>query len=304
MTDPEVNTQQGSSAGRDGGRPALPVAALPPHDAGEPADAAVRVSARRPSRLWRWRDPVVVIVALALLWEIALATSLLPREYFPRIGELVGALAVELAASEFWSAILYTLAGWSLGLLISVPVGVLAGIAIGSHWLTYRAFRPVIEFFRPIPSIAYLPLAVVALGSGMSLIIFLVALATAWHILIQAVYGVRSVEAVTMDTATAFRFPYRYRLFTVILPSALPSVMTGVRLASTIAVVLTITAGLVVGSPGLGNLVIRAQLDGQTTRMYALIFVSGLLGWGLDVLVRRGQRAVLGWHPSTRTAAR
>lgn len=306
MTEPEASTQHGGGAGRDGGRLALSEVAPPvpdPDRPDEPAGAGVRPDAGGPSRVRRLRDPALVIVTLALLWEVALATSLLPSEYFPRIGELVGALATELATSGFWTAILYTFAGWALGLLISVPIGVLAGIAIGSSWLTYRAFRPVVEFFRPIPSIAYLPLAVVALGSGMGLTIFLVALATSWHILIQAVYGVRSVEAVTMDTATVFRFPYRYRLFTVILPSALPSVMTGIRLASTIAVVLTITAGIVVGSPGIGSLVIRAQLDGQTTRMYALIFVAGLLGWGLDIIVRRGQRSVLGWHPSTRTGA-
>ncbi|MPZ24890.1 MAG: ABC transporter permease subunit [Micromonosporaceae bacterium] len=266
----------------------------------EPVTGYGRLDAARPSLLRRWRDPLIVVLALGVLWELALATSLLSQEYFPRVGELAGALADLLGSQTFWTSVLYTLAGWGLGLLISVPVGVFAGIAIGSHWLTYRAFRPVVEFFRPIPSIAYLPLAVVALGSGMRLTIFLVALATSWHILIQTIYGVRSVEAVTMDTATVFRFPYRYRLFTVILPSALPSIMTGVRLASTIAIVLTITAGLVVGSPGIGSLVIRAQLAGQTTGMYALIFVAGLLGWGLDILVRRVQHSVLVWHPSTR----
>lgn len=252
------------------------------------------------TRLGRSVEPFLVLVAVATAWQLAVTGGLLSPNYFPGLPALAQELAEQMTSVEVWTAILQTLAGWALGLLIAVPTAVTLGVAIGSSWLTFRAVRPVIEFLRPVPSVSYLPLAVIALGTQLRMTVFLVALGSFWPVLLQTMYGVRDQDVVTVDTARAFRFGYLDRMRIVVLPSALPYIMTGVRISSTVALILAVTSGMVVGAPGIGRGILRAQLAGNTAEMYSLIFLAGVLGWSIDYSVRRVQRLIMRTHPAQR----
>src|SRR5690606_36332447 len=120
-------------------------------------------------------------------------------------------------------------------------------------------------------------------------------------ILIATIYGMRDIEPVALETARSFRARPHDRLLRVVLPSAVPYIATGLRVASTTALILCVTAELVIGSPGLGQAITVAQAGGQYRLMYALIIATGLLGVLLNLVFVAIEKRVLRWHPSQRT---
>ncbi len=229
-------------------------------------------------------------------------TDLLPTRAFPPPTESARALAVQLAQPGFWSDVGLTLEGWAIGLALAAALAVPIGILVGSTRLLYRMVRALIEFLRPIPSVALIPLAVLVFGTQLPNKIFLVTFACFWPLLFQAIYGVQDVDPVAEDTARAFGFNSLQRLYLVTLPSAAPYLATGLRLASSVALILAITSELVVGVPGLGRSINVAQSSGDYASMYALIAVAGMLGILLNETFRRVERRALRWHPAQRSA--
>jgi len=113
-------------------------------------------------------------------------------------------------------------------------------------------------------------------------------------------YGVHDVDPVAQETARSFGMGWWSRVRHLVWPTALPYVLTGVRLAAAVALILAITAELVIGSPGLGNRIGSAQSGGAVATMYALVLVTGVLGVAVNLLARLLERRVLHWHPSVR----
>jgi ABC-type nitrate/sulfonate/bicarbonate transport system permease component len=174
---------------------------------------------------------------------------------------------------------------------------------IGSSRLLYRASRGVIEFLRPIPSVALIPLAILIYGTGLKSKVFLASFASFWQLLVATLYGVQDVDPVATDTARSFGMSRFQRLFRVTLPSAIPYIATGVRIASAVSLILTVTAELIIGAAGLGRSINLARSGGNVELMYALILATGILGLLLNAILVRVERRVLHWHPSHRPGA-
>jgi ABC-type nitrate/sulfonate/bicarbonate transport system permease component len=240
-----------------------------------------------------------VLTSMALLEAVA-RLELLPARWFPPVTVVFGTLAEMAPTSEMWVEVGRTLQGWAVGLGIAAVVGIPLGMLIGSFEAVYRSLRVVIEFLRPIPSVALIPAAVLIFGIGMGMKIFLVAFAAFWPILFQAIYGVQDVEPGVKETARAYGLGPLARFRRVILPSAFAYVATGLRISSAVALILAVTAELVVGADGLGRAIVAAQTAAQIPTMYAFIVVTGTLGWALNTVFQRVEASALHWHPSHR----
>ncbi len=202
--------------------------------------------------------------------------------------------------SAFWTAFGQTVRGWALGLAVATALAVPIGMWLGSSDFALAAFRVPIEFLRPIPSVALIPLAVLVFGAGLESKWFLAAFAATWPILLQTLYGVRDVDPVAMETARSFGIKTSERLRRVVLPSALPYIVTGVRISSAVALILAVTVELVLGAPGLGQEINIARQSAAVDGMYALIIVTGLIGWVLNIALSFAERRLLHWHASQR----
>jgi ABC-type nitrate/sulfonate/bicarbonate transport system permease component len=236
---------------------------------------------------------------LALL-EVAPRVGLVPERYLPPTSQILGALADELQEPSFWVALGDTLEGWAIGLALALVAGVGLGLLIGSVPALRAATASTIEFLRPIPSVALIPLAVLLFGTDLRSKLLLVVYASFWQVLIQVLYGVQDVDPVAMDTARGYRLGRWARIRHVVWPTTLPYAVTGFRLAAAVALALAITAELIIGSPGLGKEIAVAQTSGAVPAMYALVVVAGLLGVAVNALARALERRVLAWHPSAR----
>jgi len=247
--------------------------------------------------------PLVAVAGALGLWELLTRSGILNPDHVPPMTDTVAELVRLLGESSFWSAVGSTLQGWALGLGIAAALAIPLGILIGSSATAYRGVRFVVEFLRPIPSVALVPLAVLIYGVGLESKVFLAAFASFWPLFVQTLYGVQDVDPVATDTAKSFGLSGFERLFRIKLPSAVPYIATGLRISSAVALILAVTAEIVIGSAGLGREINIARQGGAVELMYALIITTGLLGWALNIVTTRAERRVLHWHPSQRQVA-
>jgi ABC-type nitrate/sulfonate/bicarbonate transport system permease component len=247
--------------------------------------------------------PAVAVICVLALWELVVGIGLLNEDHVPSMSATVAELAELLGDGGFWSAVGSTLQGWALGLGIAAVLAIPLGILIGSSATAYRSVRFVVEFLRPIPSVALVPLAVLIYGVGLESKVFLAAFASFWPLFVQTLYGVQDVDPVATDTARSFGLGRFERLYRVTLPSAVPYIATGLRISSAVALILAVTAEIVIGSAGLGREINVARSSGAIELMYALIITTGLLGWLLNIATTQAERRVLHWHPSHRQVA-
>lgn len=251
----------------------------------------------------RFRDiglGVLGMVVFVLVWELVPRVGLVSAQYLPPFSQVCSALGDEISGGQLWSVIGDTLEAWGLGLAIAFGLALALGMVIGSvSWLR-AATNSTIEFLRPIPSVALIPLAVLLFGTDIQSSLLLIIYASFWQVLIQVLYGVGDVDPVAHDTARAYNLGRWARIRFVVWPTALPYVLTGLRLAAAVGLILAITAELVIGSPGIGHEIAVAQSSGAVALVYALVVVTGLIGVLVNILVRLLERRVLSWHASRR----
>lgn len=243
----------------------------------------------------------VGIVLFLGLWEVVSRTGVIDPRFLPPASEVIVALIRNAGLTAFWVAVGQTLLAWALGLAIAVTLAVIAGFVIGSSPVLRRLTYSTIEFLRPIPSVALIPLAVLLFGVQLESTLLLVVYASFWQVLIQVLYGVADVDNVAMQTAKSYGLGPVARIRHVIFPTTLPFLMTGVRLAAAVALILAVTAQLIIGSPGLGRQIALAQSGGAIAALYALVVATGLIGVVINLVMRRLERRTLSWHSSIRS---
>ncbi|MDR3665094.1 MAG: ABC transporter permease [Mycobacterium sp.] len=174
-----------------------------------------------------------------------------------------------------------------IGLLIAVVIGIPAGLLVGLSSTAERATAPVIQFVRMISPLSWAPIAVAVFGIGNQPVIFLIAVAAVWPVLINTAAGVRAVDPGYLDVARSFHAS-RFELVTaVVLPAIRGQVQTGVRVALGIAWVVLVPAEMLGVRSGLGYQVLNARDQLAYDQVAAVILVIGALGFGLDAAARR-----------------
>lgn len=256
-------------------------------------------------QLLRGRLSTPVLGALGVLvfitvWEVGPRTGVVSGTYLPPFSQVLVEFVRLLGDSAFWAALADTMQSWAIGLLISLVGGIGLGFAIGAGRLVRRYTMSTIEFLRPIPSVALIPIAIVLFSIRPAATVFVVVWACFWVILIHVIAGVADVDPVANATARSYGLGWFQRSRHVVWPTVLPYLMTGIRLSATIALVVAITIELVVSTPGIGDLIATNQSAGNVRTVYALAMMTGFLGLAVNTVMRSLERTVLRWHPSVR----
>lgn len=254
----------------------------------------------------RVRGPLLGVLGILLFlvaWELTPRLGIVQEKFLPPASKVLVALVAYLGDGAFWGDVGQTMEAWALGLAISIVAAVVIGFIIGSSNFLRQATYSTIEFLRPIPSVALIPLAVLLFGAKLESSLLLVVYASFWQVLLQVLYGIADVDPVAENTARSYGLGVLARIRHVVWPTMLPYLMTGIRLASAVALILAITAELIIGSPGLGYQIGLTQSGGAIGKMYALILATGLIGVIINVGVRFVEKRVLRWHASVRSEA-
>jgi len=249
----------------------------------------------------RLAEPLIFVLSIASalsLWELVSRTSLISQQDLPAMSTSFRALWSLMQTGDFWVAFAQTVRGWALGLGIATALAVPIGILLGSSDFAARAFRVPIEFLRPIPSAALIPLLFLTLGTTLKSEIFLASFGAFWPLLVQTMYGVRDVDPLAMDSGRSFGVGRLERLYRIKLPSSVPYIVTGMRISSTVALILAFTAELFMGTSGLGQKVNYVESYGLNDQLYAYALATGFLGVAIHLVTSALERRVLRWHPS------
>ncbi|MFC8043292.1 ABC transporter permease [Nocardia sp. NPDC057353] len=228
-----------------------------------------------------------IAAALALWWlvtSVLAGSDSLLREFAPQ--HVPGALHALYERGVLLADIGVSLWRLLLGLLIAVTVGVPLGLLLGLHAATEHAVAPVVQFLRMISPLSWAPIAVAVFGIGNQPVIFLVAAAAVWPIVLNTSAGVRAIDPGLLLVARSFGATRRERLFSVVLPAIRGHVQAGLRIALGIAWVVLVPAEMLGVRSGLGYQILNARDQLAYDQVMAVIVVIGALGFVLDSAAR------------------
>lgn len=239
---------------------------------------------------------LATFLALLLLWEVSARSSLLLQLYFPPISQVILALFKLTLSGELTGHLLASLGRVIRGYLIAAAIAITFGIILGYFRLAYSLFEAVIEFLRPMPSVAIIPVAILFLGIGDPMKVAVTVYACTWPILINTIDGVRNIDRTLVYTGRTFGLGRWRILKKVVLPAASPYIATGLRISLAIALILVTTSEMVVGGSGLGFFILDEERSLRTSNMYAGIMLVAFLGYSLNRLFLLLEAKTMAWH--------
>jgi taurine transport system permease protein len=265
------------------------------------ATRAQRPSVRVPN-LGKWLHvlaPLGTFLVLLLLWQVTASLALVSPVFLPPPAKVFGAIG-KLIEKGYVDATLGQHALASLGrvfsaLVASIIVAVPVGLAIATSPIGRGIFDPLVEFIRPLPPLAYLPLIIIWFGIGEPSKVLVISLAMIAPIAISTAAGVRTASLNQVNAARAFGARPHQILLHVLLPSALPSILTGIRIALGAGWSTLVAAELVAASRGLGFMIQSAAQFLVTDVVIVGIFVISALAFAFEIVFRAIEHFLLPW---------
>ncbi len=243
---------------------------------------------------------VAVLAASLVAWQAIAASHVFPSFTFPSPANTYDAFLQTLHHGYQGSTLLADLAisleRVSIAYVGAVVIGVVLGFAMTQSRVVFTVVDPYLQFLRPIPPLAYIPLFVVWFGIGEMPKVLLILVSTVPVIVINTINGVRSTPNYRIELARNLGANRRQILIRVIFPSSLPDIFTGMKVAIGVAWSTLVAAELIAASRGLGWLIEQAGTELQTGIVVTGIIVIGVLGYLMDVGIRLLERLVIPWR--------
>jgi ABC-type nitrate/sulfonate/bicarbonate transport system permease component len=234
--------------------------------------------------------PVVIIIA----WWFASANSTSP--FFPPLQLILQTFVDAWLSTRVVSDILPSLGRLAIGFAIAVVVGVGLGALLGRLRIAAYALNPVLQFFRSLPATALIPVAVVLFGIGDTPKIALIAFVSSFPILLNTIDGVRNIDPVIEDVCRSFRLTKLQRVRWVQLHAASPQVLSGMRVALSLAFVVMVSSEMLGATNGMGYVTLLAQQGFQIPLMWSGLILLGLLGLFINGIFVLVERKLLRWY--------
>jgi taurine transport system permease protein len=270
---------------------------IPATATGEANPKAPQIARRSLST--RWISVLTLVVLLALWWAVT-ATGLIEPLFLPPPSAVLqkGWLLATSGYmdSTLWQHLAASLQRIGLALGFAVLTAIPVGIAIGANRIARGVLDPLIEFYRPIPPLAYLPLIVIWCGIGELSKVLLIYLAIFAPIAIATATGVRTVDPAKLRAAQSLGANRAQLIRHVILPSALPDILTGVRIGLGVGWSTLVAAELIAATSGLGFMVQSAAQFLVTDVVVLGILVIALIAFAMEMGLRALQRKLVPWH--------
>jgi ABC-type nitrate/sulfonate/bicarbonate transport system permease component len=221
-----------------------------------------------------------------VFWEISSRTGLLTLESLSRPSDILRAGIAGLANGSILAATVQTFETSLLGLAVAAVAGIIAGAVLGLSPVLERVVDPTIEALRPIPAVAFIPLALMMFGFGISMEATIVAYACVWPILIVTISAVKAIEPRLLEVADTLEMNFTERFCKIIFPAAFVRINVGLRVAAGIALVVAVTVEIVLNPRGLGYSLMLAQQSLRVDIMYAQLLWLCVIGYTLNALLR------------------
>lgn len=239
---------------------------------------------------------VLLIAVLLLLWQELSVYEIVHPIYIPPVSKIFKALYEIIVSGELPIHYAHSLYRTFTGYFIAAILAISLGIIIGWSRTAYNLTEPITELCRPVPSPAIIPMIILLLGIGDVMKIFIISWACFWPILVNTIDGVRGVDRVLVDTARTFGSTQKEVLRKIIIPAASPSIVTGMRIALAVALILTVISEMVAGRNGIGFYILDSERTFRVPEMYAGTFSLAGVGYTLNRVFVAADRKYMGWY--------
>jgi sulfonate transport system permease protein len=239
---------------------------------------------------------VAVGFALVGVWQLAANLQLISPVFFPGPDRAWAALLAGLQSGELGPNIAATLQrmfyGWFVASVAAVALGALIGVSA-----TARAYLgPTLEFIRPLPASAIVPLTIALVGLSDVMVLIVITFGAVWPILLATVHGFAAVEPRLYEVSRALRLS-RWEVITKIaLPSAMPDILAGMRIGLTVSLILTVVGEMLASRDGLGMWILLAARSFRSADLFAGVILLGLIGYASAQILALAERRLLRWR--------
>lgn len=240
------------------------------------------------------------LVALVLVWEVLVRYHVLDFEYLPAPSGIAAACMPLIASGDVFQQTLHTFAAVAMGWSVAAVLGVALGIALGLSSFLRRWSLASFEVLRPLPAIAFLPLALLLFNFSLRTELVLMIYASVWPAFVNTMGGVMQVSPQLREVSRSLRLSRMRTLTQIVLPAAAPAIVTGCRLSMGLTLVMAIIAEMLANPEGLGYAVISELQAMQPERMFVYILYIGVLAICLNSLLTRISDFLLRHHPHVR----
>ncbi len=241
------------------------------------------------------------LIAFLGLWELVVRLGLVREEDVPPATVVLSRIVELLGQEEFLRDMIASLLAWALSLGIAAAIGIPLGLVLGNFPRVRVATQAVVEFLRPIPSVALIPLVLVAIGGGPEAKISLAVYAALWPILYNTIYAFDEIDPLLIDTARSCGVGKTGILTAVALPHAAPFVFTGIRISASVGLIVIVSTEFIAGANvGIGSVILEAAYGaGRTDIVLAGTVVAGLIGYLANEGLERLGGRLFRWHKAT-----
>ncbi|MCF3936757.1 ABC transporter permease [Acuticoccus sp. M5D2P5] len=243
-----------------------------------------------------WYVGPVVFAGLLLLWELGSRSGVISPIALPAPSEALGALGDLVETGMLWRHLSASLSRLALGWSIGTCLGILVGLAIGLFAVARSALSPLVSAFFPIPKIALLPLFIIWFGIGEGSKVATLVFGTFFPTVIATYSGVDGVDRNLIRMGQSFGLKWRSIVTKIILPGALPAILSGARISASIAIILLIAAEMIGAEYGLGAYILMAGSLFALDQLIAGVAMLSIIGLIVAWLIGRAERKLLDWR--------
>ena len=229
------------------------------------------------------RSPVnmpglAVFAGLIIAWELAVRTGLIAYDFVPAPSAVLIGLMELTRDGILWPDIAHTLLSVAIGWAVAMAIGVTLGLWLGFSPFARRYFAASFEVLRPLPGIAFAPVALLLFGFSRQTELAIIILPALWPVMVNTMGGIVNVQPRLVDVGRTFRLSRFAIVWRLLLPAALPSIVVGARISLALALVMAIVAEIVGNPEGLGYAIVRDQQSLRPDYMFVNIAIVGILG--------------------------
>lgn len=244
-----------------------------------------------------WRIASFAVAAgFVGLWQLVANFKLISPVFLPGPDRAWAALMRGLATGDLTSKLVGTLEHMAYGWLAASIAGIALGALIGSSRVMRAYIAPSLEFLRPLPVSAIIPVAIAMLGLTQGMALFVIAFGAIWPIMLATIHGFAAVEPRLYEVARALQMSRPAVVFKIALPSALPDILAGMRLSLTVALILSVVCEVLAGLDGLGHWVLLSARAFRSADLFAGVILLGATGYVTSVAMSLAERRLLAWQ--------
>lgn len=238
---------------------------------------------------------IVFTLLVIALWQGAVEAGVVNRLFVAAPAQAFDVIVERAEAGNLWTTIGATAQRLGAGWIVAVAIAILLGAAIGNSQVAHEFLSPTLEFFRPLPASAVIPVAVLFFGLTTTMSTFVIAFGSLWPVLLAAIHGYANVPRELREVAATLEMSRLRYILVIATPSASVDIMAGLRISLALALILTVVTEMQASLPGLGYEIFLAQRTFRSADLYAGLMTLGIFGFLINQALLLAERRLMRW---------